>query len=244
MRKATAGAGGSTPALPSRERQVPGKAGPSAVGAAVPPVSSAVGAVPPVAPGSPAHGCVDSVSSARGCCDRWLPSAQRTEWTWTCPTCSRPASLAPRSVPPGGGVRWAEWGPARPGLTPPCSVPQAEPEGFSRFHLYVCAAFLVRWRKEILEERDFQASGRLRSPPGVCAGRGCGVGRGRGQGGVGQGRGRGGQGGAVGDTGGGAGWRLLPSGLPVSLRKSFAADLLLDTRHTEVADLAAVPWPH
>ncbi|XP_005168595.2 TBC1 domain family member 22A isoform X1 [Danio rerio] len=33
---------------------------------------------------------------------------------------------------------------------------QAEPEGFSRFHLYVCAAFLVRWRKEILEEKDFQ----------------------------------------------------------------------------------------
>uniref|UniRef100_A0A3Q3BDA0 TBC1 domain family, member 22a n=1 Tax=Kryptolebias marmoratus TaxID=37003 RepID=A0A3Q3BDA0_KRYMA len=35
---------------------------------------------------------------------------------------------------------------------------QAEPEGFSHFHLYVCAAFLVRWRKEILEERDFQVS--------------------------------------------------------------------------------------
>uniref|UniRef100_A0A3B3DL53 TBC1 domain family, member 22a n=1 Tax=Oryzias melastigma TaxID=30732 RepID=A0A3B3DL53_ORYME len=33
---------------------------------------------------------------------------------------------------------------------------QAEPEGFSHFHLYVCAAFLVRWRKEILDERDFQ----------------------------------------------------------------------------------------
>ncbi|KAM5251142.1 TBC1 domain family member 22A isoform 2-T2 [Hipposideros larvatus] len=33
---------------------------------------------------------------------------------------------------------------------------QSEPEGFSHFHLYVCAAFLVRWRKEILEERDFQ----------------------------------------------------------------------------------------
>ncbi|KAK7896167.1 hypothetical protein WMY93_021492 [Mugilogobius chulae] len=33
---------------------------------------------------------------------------------------------------------------------------QAEPEGFSHFHLYVCAAFLVQWRKEILEERDFQ----------------------------------------------------------------------------------------
>ncbi|KTG40859.1 hypothetical protein cypCar_00005356 [Cyprinus carpio] len=33
---------------------------------------------------------------------------------------------------------------------------QIEPEGFSHFHLYVCAAFLVRWRKEILEEKDFQ----------------------------------------------------------------------------------------
>ncbi len=33
---------------------------------------------------------------------------------------------------------------------------QAEPEGFSHFHLYVCAAFLVQWRKEILEEKDFQ----------------------------------------------------------------------------------------
>ncbi|XP_051890145.1 TBC1 domain family member 22A isoform X5 [Pristis pectinata] len=33
---------------------------------------------------------------------------------------------------------------------------QSEPEGFSHFHLYVCAAFLVRWRKELLEERDFQ----------------------------------------------------------------------------------------
>uniref|UniRef100_A0A4X2MD91 TBC1 domain family member 22A n=1 Tax=Vombatus ursinus TaxID=29139 RepID=A0A4X2MD91_VOMUR len=33
---------------------------------------------------------------------------------------------------------------------------QSEPEGFSHFHLYVCAAFLVRWRKKILEEKDFQ----------------------------------------------------------------------------------------
>uniref|UniRef100_A0A803J5Y6 TBC1 domain family member 22A n=1 Tax=Xenopus tropicalis TaxID=8364 RepID=A0A803J5Y6_XENTR len=32
---------------------------------------------------------------------------------------------------------------------------QSEPEGFSHFHLYVCAAFLVRWRKDILEEKDF-----------------------------------------------------------------------------------------
>lgn len=39
-----------------------------------------------------------------------------------------------------------------------CLARQAEPEGFSHFHLYVCAAFLVRWRKEILEERDFQVT--------------------------------------------------------------------------------------
>ncbi|TWW64540.1 TBC1 domain family member 22B, partial [Takifugu flavidus] len=45
-----------------------------------------------------------------------------------------------------------------PLLTLICLPPQAEPEGFSHFHLYVCAAFLVRWRKEILEERDFQPS--------------------------------------------------------------------------------------
>ncbi|XP_028652367.1 TBC1 domain family member 22B [Erpetoichthys calabaricus] len=34
---------------------------------------------------------------------------------------------------------------------------KAEAEGFSHFHLYVCAAFLVKWRKEILEAEDFQA---------------------------------------------------------------------------------------
>ncbi|XP_078091664.1 TBC1 domain family member 22A isoform X9 [Mustelus asterias] len=33
---------------------------------------------------------------------------------------------------------------------------QSESDGFSHFHLYVCAAFLVKWRKEILEEKDFQ----------------------------------------------------------------------------------------
>nr|XP_060629150.1 TBC1 domain family member 22B isoform X1 [Anolis sagrei ordinatus] len=33
---------------------------------------------------------------------------------------------------------------------------QSEPEGFSHFHLYVCAAFLIKWRKEILDEKDFQ----------------------------------------------------------------------------------------
>lgn len=55
-----------------------------------------------------------------------------------------------------------------------CSVLQSEPEGFANFHLYVCAAFLVRWRKEILEERDFQVSKCLfRKAPGVipCLGR-------------------------------------------------------------------------
>ncbi|XP_075409602.1 TBC1 domain family member 22A isoform X2 [Tenrec ecaudatus] len=43
----------------------------------------------------------------------------------------------------------------------PCTVRlwdtyQSEPEGFSHFHLYVCAAFLLRWKQQILEERDFQ----------------------------------------------------------------------------------------
>ncbi|XP_043944313.1 TBC1 domain family member 22A isoform X4 [Protopterus annectens] len=33
---------------------------------------------------------------------------------------------------------------------------QSEPEGFSQFHLYVCAAFLLSWKKDILEEKDFQ----------------------------------------------------------------------------------------
>lgn len=33
---------------------------------------------------------------------------------------------------------------------------QAESEGFSHFHLYVCAAFLIKWRKEILNIADFQ----------------------------------------------------------------------------------------
>ncbi|MGH0140058.1 UNVERIFIED_CONTAM: hypothetical protein FKN15_071278 [Acipenser sinensis] len=32
----------------------------------------------------------------------------------------------------------------------------AEAEGFSHFHLYICAAFLIKWRKEILEAVDFQ----------------------------------------------------------------------------------------
>ncbi|XP_069765626.1 TBC1 domain family member 22A isoform X4 [Narcine bancroftii] len=44
---------------------------------------------------------------------------------------------------------------------------QSEPEGFSHFHLYVCAAFLVRWRKELMEEKDFQERGATRlAPPG------------------------------------------------------------------------------
>ncbi|MED6283228.1 hypothetical protein CHARACLAT_006666 [Characodon lateralis] len=34
---------------------------------------------------------------------------------------------------------------------------QAEAEGFSHFHLYVCAAFLIEWRREILCMVDFQA---------------------------------------------------------------------------------------
>ncbi|XP_013871772.1 TBC1 domain family member 22B [Austrofundulus limnaeus] len=34
---------------------------------------------------------------------------------------------------------------------------QAETDGFSHFHLYVCAAFLIEWRKEILSMVDFQS---------------------------------------------------------------------------------------
>ncbi|EDV28990.1 uncharacterized protein TRIADDRAFT_19492 [Trichoplax adhaerens] len=33
---------------------------------------------------------------------------------------------------------------------------QAEPNGFADFHLYVCAAFLNHWSKELLERHDFQ----------------------------------------------------------------------------------------
>ena len=33
---------------------------------------------------------------------------------------------------------------------------QAEPDGFSNFHLYVCAAFLKYWSRQLKEEKDFQ----------------------------------------------------------------------------------------
>jgi TBC1 domain family member 2 len=32
----------------------------------------------------------------------------------------------------------------------------AEPFGFSDFHLYLCAAFLLRFSKSLMEEKDFQ----------------------------------------------------------------------------------------
>lgn len=32
----------------------------------------------------------------------------------------------------------------------------AETEGFSKFHLYVCAAFLIRWKNDLLAKKDFQ----------------------------------------------------------------------------------------
>ena len=35
---------------------------------------------------------------------------------------------------------------------------QSEQNGFSQFHLYICAAFLVRFSKDLLRERDFQVS--------------------------------------------------------------------------------------
>ena len=33
----------------------------------------------------------------------------------------------------------------------------AEPDGFNKFHLYVCAAFLCRWKQELETKRDFQS---------------------------------------------------------------------------------------
>lgn len=32
----------------------------------------------------------------------------------------------------------------------------SEPDGFSKFHLYVCAAFLKRWKSELEQKKDFQ----------------------------------------------------------------------------------------
>lgn len=37
-----------------------------------------------------------------------------------------------------------------------CYFCQAEENGFADFHLYVCAAFLVRFTQDILREHDFQ----------------------------------------------------------------------------------------
>lgn len=37
-----------------------------------------------------------------------------------------------------------------------CYFSQAEENGFADFHLYVCAAFLVRFTQDILREHDFQ----------------------------------------------------------------------------------------
>jgi len=33
----------------------------------------------------------------------------------------------------------------------------SEPDGFSKFHLYVCAAFLCRWKPELESKKDFQS---------------------------------------------------------------------------------------
>lgn len=34
----------------------------------------------------------------------------------------------------------------------------AESDGFALFQLYVCAAFLLYWKKQLLEEKDFQVN--------------------------------------------------------------------------------------
>jgi hypothetical protein len=38
----------------------------------------------------------------------------------------------------------------------------AERDGFSKFHLYVCAAFLIRWKADLEQKKDFQAVFRIR----------------------------------------------------------------------------------
>ena len=35
----------------------------------------------------------------------------------------------------------------------------AEKDGFSKFHLYVCAAFLIRWKQDLSQRNDFQVRG-------------------------------------------------------------------------------------
>ena len=33
----------------------------------------------------------------------------------------------------------------------------SEPDGFNKFHLYVCAAFLCRWKPDLEQKKDFQS---------------------------------------------------------------------------------------
>ena len=40
-----------------------------------------------------------------------------------------------------------------------CFPFQSEPEGFAVFHLYVCAAFLIKFANEVMKEKDFQVGG-------------------------------------------------------------------------------------
>ena len=35
---------------------------------------------------------------------------------------------------------------------------KAEQDGFSHFHLYICAAFLIRFSKDLLREKDFHVN--------------------------------------------------------------------------------------
>lgn len=37
----------------------------------------------------------------------------------------------------------------------------AESDGFALFHLYVCAAFLLHWKEELMQQNDFQVSSEL-----------------------------------------------------------------------------------
>lgn len=47
-------------------------------------------------------------------------------------------------------------------------VSKAEEQGFSHFHLYVCAAFLVKWSDQLVK-MDFQVISLLNSYPACFA---------------------------------------------------------------------------
>lgn len=44
----------------------------------------------------------------------------------------------------------------------------AESDGFAIFHLYVCAAFLLHWKDELMQQNDFQVNHELGGLKTLC----------------------------------------------------------------------------